>query len=192
MNVCGSHHRFGNFFYDNGTFSGCGFHSPKKSRSWSAAAPSLNFVAKVKSATSNWEEIFLGKIWIHFFSSDVSSITCANNHHHQVLRELRACLVYLDDLVLSPFYLNKFWVMMLRKASSSPYSGRSSAVSALAATKSTNSSSTKEDLLRACSVLSPSSTPSLNALQKLRVAYDHPGGIVCVRRWSSEQHPAVI
>ena len=89
--------------------------------------------------------------------------------------------VFLDDLVLSPFYLNKFWVMMLRKASSSPYSGRSSAASASAATKSTNSSSTKEDLLRACSVLSPSSTPSLNALQKLRVAYDHPG-IVCVRR----------
>ena len=85
---------------------------PEKSRSWSAA-PSPNFAAKVKSATSNWEEIFLGKIWIHFFSSDVSSITCANNHH-QVLRELRACLVYLDDLVLSPFYLNKFWVMMLR------------------------------------------------------------------------------
>ena len=46
VNVCGSHHRFGNFFYDNGTFSGCGFHSPKK-----AEAP--NFAAKVKSATSN-------------------------------------------------------------------------------------------------------------------------------------------
>ena len=164
---------------------------PEKKQKLKHAAPAPNFVAKVKSATSNWEEIFLGKIWIHFFSSDVSSITCANNHH-QVLRELRACLVYLDDLVLSPFYLNKFWVMMLRKASSSPHSGRSSAVSASAATKSTNSSSTKEDLLRACSVLSPSSTPSLNALQKLRVAYDHPGGIVCVRRWSSEQHPAVI
>ena len=83
---------------------------PEKSRSWSAA-PSPNFAAKVKSATSNWEEIFLGKIWIHFFSSDVSSITCANNYQ---VRELRACLVYLDDLVLSPFYLNKFWVMMLR------------------------------------------------------------------------------
>ena len=76
---------------------------------------------------------------------------------------------------------------MLRKASSSPHSGRSSAASA--ATKSTNSSSTKEDLLQTCSVLlSPSSTPSLNALQKLRVAYDHPG-IVCVRRWSSGTTP---
>ena len=97
---------------------------PEKKQKLKHAAPAPNFVAKVKSATSNWEEIFLGKIWIHFFHQTFHQ-SRAQTTTTKFFGSFGLVLVYLDDLVLSPFYLNKFWVMMLRKASS-PYSGPSS------------------------------------------------------------------
>ena len=113
MNVCGSHHRFGNFFMIMAPPSADVDFIPRKKAEAEARCTSTKLCSKSEICHVKLRGNFLGEDLNPFFF-----IRRFINHVRKQLPSSGAAsglsCVFLDDLVLSPFYLNKFWVMMLR------------------------------------------------------------------------------
>lgn len=115
MNVCGSHHRFGNFFFM--------IMAPSLQRMWISFPEKKQKLERCCTITElcSKSEICHVKLRGNFLGEDLNPFFFIRRFINHVRKQLPSSgaasglsCVYLDDLVLSPFYLNKFWVMMLR------------------------------------------------------------------------------